>query len=404
MLWTVGRSQPVSVKILGLAVLFAAGCGGSSTHSTSPPPPACVPASKPEAAYVLTGFAVNMFTVDSCTGQFKASTPASVGTGYASPQIDAEEMVADPLGRFAYVANLVSNATDQATISMYTINPATGVLAPTTPATVATGFFPQEIAIDPQGRFVYTANSDDSSVSMFTVNQSTGVLTPTTPASISTMVPNELLSDPSFLTVDPTGKFLYVTALLSDGSAVFMYNINQTTGLLTPTSPARVFTGGIPFQVVVAPNGKFAYVVNNLNFVGTPIGVYQYTVNSDTGVLTPNTPGAVGAGGGPTEIAVDPSSKYAYVVNRLDDTVSMFIIDPDTGNLTLNASATNPTGTIATGTEPFRIAFDARGKFVYVTNEQSAASVYTVNSDGTLTSAGTTGVSGLSTAFTALSQ
>ena len=363
-----------------------------------------MPASKPEAAYVLTGFAVNMFTVDSCTGQFKASTPASVGTGYASPQIDAEEMVADPLGRFAYVANLVSNATDQATISMYTINPATGVLAPTTPATVATGFFPQEIAIDPQGRFVYTANSDDSSVSMFTVNQSTGVLTPTTPASISTMVPNELLSDPSFLTVDPTGKFLYVTALLSDGSAVFMYNINQTTGLLTPTSPARVFTGGIPFQVVVAPNGKFAYVVNNLNFVGTPIGVYQYTVNSDTGVLTPNTPGAVGAGGGPTEIAVDPSSKYAYVVNRLDDTVSMFIIDPDTGNLTLNASATNPTGTIATGTEPFRIAFDARGKFVYVTNEQSAASVYTVNSDGTLTSAGTTGVSGLSTAFTALSQ
>ena len=48
---------------------------------------------------------------------------------------------------------------------------------------------PQGIAIDPLGRFVYTANTDDSTVSMFTINQSTGVLTPTTPASVSTMLP-----------------------------------------------------------------------------------------------------------------------------------------------------------------------------------------------------------------------
>ena len=347
-----------------------------------------------------------MFSVDSCTGQFAATTPASVSTGYAYPQQGAEQMVVDPLGRFAYVANLVSNATDQATISMYTIAPTTGVLTATTPATAPTGFFPQEIAIDPLGRFVYTANSDDSSVSMFSINQSTGVLTPTTPASVSTMIAGELLSDPNFLTVDPTGRFLYVTVSLSNGSAVFMFTINQTTGLLTPTSPATVLTGGIPFQVVVAPSGKFAYVVNNLSGGATTDGVWQYTINSTTGVLTQNTPAAVAAGNAPTAIAVDPTSRFAYVVNRLDNTVSMFTIDPNTGNLTLNSTATNPTATIATGTEPFRIDFDATGKFVYVTNEASAASIYTVNSDGTLTNAGTTGVAtgGLSTAMTAVSQ
>jgi hypothetical protein len=37
-----------------------------------------------------------------------------------------------------------------------------------------------------------------------------------------------------------------------------MYTINQTNGFLTPTSPATVLTGGIPFQVVVDPSGKFA--------------------------------------------------------------------------------------------------------------------------------------------------
>jgi 6-phosphogluconolactonase len=392
--------------ILSLAVLLAAGCGGNPTPPSSPATrAACVPATKPEFSYVLTGYAVSMFTVDSCTGQFTATSPASVATGYSYPQGRAEQMVADPLGRFAYVANLVSNASDLSTISMYTINASTGVLTPTTPATVPTGWFPQGIAIDPRGRFVYTANTDGSTVSMFTINQTTGVLTPTAPASVSTLIPGETLSDPGFLTVDPTGRFLYVSALDSVGATVSMFTINQTTGLLTPTSPARALTGGTPFQVVVAPSGKFAYVVNNLSGGVMTDGVWQYTVNSATGVLTQNTPAAVAAGNAPTEIAVDPTSRFAYVVNRQDNTVSMYTIDPKTGNLTLNSTAANPTATIATGTEPFRIDFDPTGKFVYVTNEGSAASIYTVNNDGTLTNAGGTGVAtgGLSTSITAVS-
>jgi 6-phosphogluconolactonase len=393
--------------ILSLAVLLAAGCGGNPTSpSSSATRAACVPATKPEFSYVLTGYAVSMFTVDSCTGQFTPTTPASISTGYALPQSDAEQMVVDPLGRFAYVANLVSNASDLSTISMYTINSTTGVLTPTTPATVPTGWFPQGIAIDPLGRFVYTANSDDATVSMFTINQTTGVLTPTTPASVSTMIPDELLSDPGFLTVDPTGKFVYVSALDSDGATVSMYTINQTTGLLTPTTPATVITGGLPFQVVVDPSGKFAYVVNNNSGGVITNAVSQYTVNSTTGVLTENASYGVSTGDGPTAIAVDPTSRFAYVVNRLDNTVSMFTIDPNTGSLTLNSTTANPTATIATGTDPFRIDFDPTGKFVYVTNENSAASIYTVNTDGTLTNAGVTGVAtgGLSTAITAVSQ
>ena len=391
------------VAILASLALLAAGCSSVSYYYKMPTQ-GCVPSSTQEFAYALTGYSVLMYTINSCTGAFTPTTPATIATSYAYPQTEAEQMVVDPLGRFAYVANLVSNASDLSTISMYTINSTTGVLTPTAPATVPTGWFPQEIAIDPLGRFVYTANSDDSTVSMFTVNQTTGVLTPTTPATVSTMIPGELLSDPGFLTVNPTGKYLYVTASLSDGAAVFMYTINQTTGFLTPNSPATVFTGGIPFQVVVAPNGKFAYVMNNFNFVGSPDGVFQFTVNSTTGVLTPNNPAAVGTGSEPTGIAVDPTTRFAYVVNRHDNTVSMYTIDPNTGNLTLNSTASNPTATIATGAEPFRIDFDPTGEFVYVTNEGSAASIYTVNNDGTLNAIGTTGPStgALSTVITAV--
>ncbi len=365
----------------------------------APISPACVASSTPEFAYALSfsdsnasSHAVSMYSVNSCTGSLTSTSPASVSTGIAPPNVGAEQMVADPLGRFAYVANLVSNASDLSTISMYTIN-STGVLSPTTPATVHTGWYPQEIAIDPLGRFVYTANSDDNSISMFTINQATGVLTPTTPASASTVVPGNILWQPSFLTVDPTGRFLYLTESLTNGAAVLMFNIDQATGVLTPTSPATVNVGGWPWQVVVDSSDKFAYVVDN-SFGD----VWQYTVNSTTGVLTPNTPAEVATGNGPTGIAVDPTSRFAYVVNRQDNTVSMYSINPNSGNLTLNVSR-NSTGTIATGTEPFRISFDPSGKFLYVVNENGPASIYTVNDDGTLTSVGTTAESSLAITF-----
>jgi 6-phosphogluconolactonase len=173
-----------------------------------------------------------------------------------------------------------------------------------------------------------------------------------------------------------------------------MYTIDQNTGLLTPTSPATVYTGGIPFQVRVSPNGKFAYVVDNLASSNESFGVWQYTVDSTTGVLTPNTPAAVASGNAPTEIAIDPTSSFAYVVNRLDNTLSMYTIDQTTGNLT-------PNGTIAAGTTPFRAEFDPSGKYLYVVNEGSPASVFTVNSDGTLTAADAngTGTSSISIGF-----
>src|SRR5262249_55351086 len=163
--------------VFSALVLLAVGCGG---HSTPPP---CVPASTPQFAYLLTGFSISMFTANSCTGAFTATTPATIRTGPQSTIQDSQDMVLDRSGRVLYVANLVSNFAGPSASSMYTINSSNGVLTPTTPPTVPTGWFPQGIAIDPSGKFVYTANSDDNTVSMFTIDSATGLLTPTTPPS-----------------------------------------------------------------------------------------------------------------------------------------------------------------------------------------------------------------------------
>ena len=80
---------------------------------------------------------ISAFTVDSCTGALTPITYDTVATGSAP-----EDFAVDPSGKFVYAANLVSNAADPVTISMYTVNSSTGGLSPTTPAMVPTGFLP----------------------------------------------------------------------------------------------------------------------------------------------------------------------------------------------------------------------------------------------------------------------
>jgi 6-phosphogluconolactonase (cycloisomerase 2 family) len=100
--------------------------------------------------------------------------------------------------------------------------------------------------------------------------------------------------------------------------------------------------------------------------------------------LIPTAEGVAFAGDSPTDVAVDPSSRFAYVVNRNANTLSMFTIDPNTGHLKPN----NP-AVIGTEAQPFRVNVDPSGKFVYVTNQASSSvSIYAINSNGTLTSKG----------------
>ena len=252
-LYIISLTRIVLTLIVAVAAIFSTGCGGSSSMKTTlPATPACVSSSKPAFAYVLNeggsnwgDGTISSYTVNSCTGDLTPTAQATIATGS-----DPEDMVVDPLGRFVYVANLVSNAADDATISMYTINPSTGILTPTTPATVPTGFFPQGIGIDPTGKFVYTANSDDNTVSMFSINQNTGLLTPATPPSVATGW------SPLSVTVDPSGRFAYATN--QDDGTVSMYSVNPSTGVLTPTTPASVSAGGSPFELTVDPSGRFA--------------------------------------------------------------------------------------------------------------------------------------------------
>ena len=84
------------------------------------------------------------------------------------------------------------------------------------------------------------------------------------------------------------------------------------------------------------------------------------------------------------------------MVNRLDNAVSAYAIDPTSGNLSL-------VGIYTTGAQPWRVTVDPSGKFAYVGNENSSTvSIYRINDDGSLVSAGMIGTPGPAFAITVI--
>ena len=332
---------------------------------------------------VPTPGSVSMYTINAATGALTAMTPATIAAG-----LHPLSLAVDPSAKFAYVAN-----EDSFNVSMYSVGP-TGAVTPIAPGTIAAARGgPTSVAVDPSGSFAYVTNGGDGlagflgSVSMYTIDAATGAL-----ASIGTIDAGLF---PNTVAVDPSGRFAYVGNgdLFRGTGYVSMYGINATTGGLT--SIGTIFTAGAgASSVAVHPSGKFAYLTHEFSD-----NISMFTINTASGALT--SIGTIAAGITPMSVAIDPSGKFAYVANNGSNDLSMYTINAATGALT-------SIGTIAAGITPASVAVDPSGKFAYVANTRSNdISMYTINAaTGALTSIGTiaAGIAPRSVAITGIVQ
>lgn len=174
--------------------------------------------------------------------------------------------------------------------------------------------------------------------------------------------------------------FLYVTNVNSND--VSIYKIDGSGGLVSLSTPTAA-AGGQPVSVAIHPSGKFAYVVNKNGLGPGPNGyVSQYTVGSNGSLTSMSTP-TIAAENWAVPVVVHPSGKFAYVANQGANTISEYSIAA-TGELTSSGTAT-------TGTGPFSMAVDPAGKYAYVANQTAnTVSEYTIDStSGALVFAGT---------------
>lgn len=253
---------------------------------------------------------------------------------------------------------------------MFNIDLTTGLLAPMTPATVPTGRFPQFIAVDPKGRFLYTANTLDDSVSIYRINSS-GILIPANPSSIPAAKHSG--SGPNGVTIDPSGRFAYTS---NQSGSVSEFSIDQLSGTLNPIGTGEVTGVVTPFPPTIDPAGYFLYVPDS-----SYNRLYVFLIDQMSGALTPSSQSFIAVEQGPTSVAVDPKSKYVYVVNRLANTISQFNIRTNDGMLVPMSVPT-----VANPGSPYQILMDPAGELVYVSNEDlNTVTIYSIGVGGALT-------------------
>ena len=122
--------------------------------------------------------------------------------------------------------------------------------------------------------------------------------------------------------------YLYVANAGSD--TVSAYTIDANTGALTPLSPATIATGKGPASIAVDSNLGYVFVANN----GGSNDISAFSVD-DGRRLTPVPGSPFPAGGNPLSLAFGAGGKFLYTANpdATNPSISGFSIDPTTGAL-----------------------------------------------------------------------
>jgi 6-phosphogluconolactonase (cycloisomerase 2 family) len=148
--------------------------------------------------------------------------------------------------------------------------------------------------------------------------------------------------------------------------ASFLTPSGSPAGALTPVSGSPFAADSLPSSVTVDPSGKFAYVVNRGSNDVSAFTI-DLSINPTAGALTPVLGSPFATGAIPRSVAVDPSGRFAYVANSNSNNVSAFTINSATGAL-----VPLPGSPFAAGTTPMSIIVDPSGKFAYVANLNSS--------------------------------
>lgn len=248
---------------------------------------------------------------------------------------------------------------------------------------------PSFLAVHPSQRFLYAANEDNSGhVSSFAID----------PESKQLKLLNTVSSKgsgPCHVSVDSTGKWLFVANYNNGVAAAFPINADGSLGEASATfqhagksvNPQRQ-SGPHAHMAAISPDNRFVWVAD----LGLD-EVLSYRIDPAKGGMTPNDPPFVkiAAGSGPRHLVFSANSKFAYLVSEMAATVTVLSYDARAGKMEpVQTIATLPddySGPVKAGAE---IALHPTGKFVYASiRGADIIAIFKVNAaTGKLTAAG----------------
>jgi 6-phosphogluconolactonase len=315
-------------------------------------------------------------------------TPPKLAATVTNPSF----LTVDAQQHFLYAVSEISGASGkkQGNVTAYAIDQQSGELAKLNEQ-LSGGDALCHVQIDANGKTVLVASYGGGSISAFPINPdgSLGKVSSFIQHEGSSVNPrNQKGPHAHCVITDPANRFALACDLGLDKVLVYKLDASAAT-LMTNDPPFVSLTPGSgPRHLTFHPNGKFAYLINEM---GCNVTAFAY--DAERGALAEiQTVSALPADRNPdptlsgAEIAVHPSGKFLYASTRGIDQINSFAIDVKTGKL-------SPIEHVSSGGKtPRFFGLDPAGKFLFAANQNSDnVKVFKINlENGRLTPTGQT--------------
>lgn len=252
-------------------------------------------------------------------------------------------------------------------VCAFTIQPGDGALTSLNrQSTVGEG--PCHVAVDPAGRNVLLANYSGGSIAAFPLEED-GRLREAASfiqhEGSSVHPQRQQRAHAHAVTLDAAGRFVFAADLGID--KIMIYRFDDTRGILEANDPpfAALAPGAGPRHFAFHPNGRFAYVVNELDNTVTAFGYDPAKGRLETIQTIGTLPDEFKGENTTAEIRVHPSGRFLYASNRGHDSIACFAIDAENGLM----SALGQTPTLGQTPRNFNLTPD--GRFLLAANQQT---------------------------------
>jgi 6-phosphogluconolactonase len=193
-------------------------------------------------------------------------------------------------------------------------------------------------AIAPSGKFLVTADYQHGSVQVFSLDDAGSVrekLQHIDHGKGTETHPRQDRAHPHYVAFSPGGKWVVVPDL--GANALFVYPVREAAPYLGEYDKFRSSPGAGPRHMKFSADGRFAWVVNELDLAvstfGWTEGSGELTLLSRVPALPPELADGETINTG-SEIQVHPSGKFLYTGKRGNDSISVFSINAENGSLT----------------------------------------------------------------------
>ncbi|HPD47754.1 MAG TPA: lactonase family protein [Anaerohalosphaeraceae bacterium] len=308
------------------------------------------------------------YTWDTAVSKGIYRSTLDLGTGRLSEPVLAAEAVnpafleIHPNGKFLYA---VSESGKAGAVSAYAIEPDGGLRLLNQQPSQGAG--PCHVNVNSKGTQVLVANYGSGSATLLPIKPDGSLAPPTCSIQHEGSGPNAARQKGPHahsVNLSPDDRFAFVADLGID--KVMIYRLDIDRDALVPNNPpfAQLKPGAGPRHFTFHPGGRFAYVINELDCTIT-----AFAYNPRSGVLTEiQTVGTLPPDwkGSNTcaEIRVHPNGRFLYGSNRGHDSVAVYTID-GAGKLTF---VEHETADIKT---PRNFNIEPSGKYCLVANQDA---------------------------------